>query len=295
MEKLLRRLIRADVTLETLLEEVPEILIDRSQLEQVIVNLVVNAREAIDGAGAITVATSCLDLEDNYPARDLHLTPGQYVRIAVSDTGGGMNLETQGRIFEPFFTTKSEGTGLGLSTVYGIVKQAGGHISVYSEAGIGTTFMVFLPVHGSPAEAMPRRPILPGGTGTVLLVEDDEAARALARRTLEMKGYSVVEAADGEEALRIATADDTIDVVVSDLTMPRLSGEDLAERLRETRPETGVVLMSGFSEMSLLREGRIREGGNFLEKPFTPSALVNVVRQAMSRPHRTRQSSTNST
>jgi signal transduction histidine kinase/CheY-like chemotaxis protein len=282
IEKLLRRLIRADVTLDTALEDVPNVLIDPGQLEQVIVNLVVNARDAIGSAGGITITTSTMTLDEIYSARGLNLTPGEYVNISVSDTGMGMSVETQLQIFEPFFTTKSEGTGLGLSTVYGIVKQAGGHVSVYSEPGRGTTFKVFLPVQDD--HVRPVENVHAGArneTGTVLLVEDDEAVRALARRTLEGKGYAVVEAADGEEALRIATGHNAIDVVITDLTMPRLGGEELAARIRETRPDAGIVLMSGFSEVSLLREGRIREHGHFLEKPFTPNALVDVVREAM--------------
>jgi two-component system, cell cycle sensor histidine kinase and response regulator CckA len=282
IEKLLRRLIRADVTLDTVLDDVPDVLIDPGQLEQVIVNLVVNARDAISSAGGITIATSYIDLDEVYTARGLDLTPGEYVRISVTDTGEGMSAETQLSIFEPFFTTKPEGTGLGLSTVYGIVKQAGGHVSVYSEPGRGSTFKVFLPVHGSAPQphlthgASPR-----GETGTVLLVEDDEAVRALARRTLEQKGYAVMEASDGEEALRIITGCHGIDVIVTDLTMPRLSGVELAARVRETSPGAGIVLMSGFPESSLVREKRIGEHGHFLEKPFTPSALVDVVREAM--------------
>jgi CheY-like chemotaxis protein len=258
------------------------------------VNLVVNARDAIGSAGAVTVTTSCINLDEIYSARGLKLPPGEYVMIAVSDTGAGMSLDTQVQIFEPFFTTKAEGTGLGLSTVYGIVKQAGGHISVYSEEGSGTTFKVFLPVRGDDEYMVPL--VLHSDsaeTGTVLLVEDDDAVRALARRTLESKGYAVMEAADGEEALRIANDHAGIDVIVTDLSMPKLSGEDLAARIRETKPDAGIVVMSGFSQLSLVREGRIRKEGHFLEKPFTPRALVDIVRQAMHHPQD--QSSTNST
>lgn len=293
IEKLLRRLIRADVTLDTILQEVPNVVVDPGQLEQVIVNLVVNARDAIGSAGAITVTTSCINLDEIYSARGLKLPPGEYVNIAVSDTGAGMSVETQVQIFEPFFTTKAEGTGLGLSTVYGIVKQAGGHVSVYSEEGSGTTFKVFLPVHAEGSELPIAPAARPVESGTVLVVEDDEAVRALARRTLEGKGYSVMEAADGEEALRIANGHAGIDVIVTDLSMPRLRGEDLAARIRETKPDAGIVVMSGFSHMSLVREGRIMEHGHFLEKPFTPSALVDVVRQAMHHPQH--QPSTKST
>ncbi|MBR9990598.1 MAG: response regulator [Gemmatimonadetes bacterium] len=293
IEKLLRRLIRADVTLDTVLDDVPNVLVDPGQLEQVIVNLVVNARDAIGREGAITVTTSTLDLEEIYSARDLRLTPGEYVMISVGDTGEGMSEDTQARIFEPFYTTKPEGTGLGLSTVYGIVKQSRGHISVYSEAGRGTTFKIFLPVH----DAVERQHEVSEArtdvhNGTVLIVEDDDAVRALAKRTLESKGFAVMEASDGEQALRIATGTGTVDVIVTDLTMPLLNGDELVARVRETKPDSGIVMMSGFSEASLVREGRIREQGHFLEKPFTPSALIAVVRKAMPRAH---QSSTKST
>lgn len=285
IEKLLRRLIRADVSLDTTLGDVPNVMIDPGHLEQVIVNLVVNARDAVGSAGRVTITTSSLGLEEIYSARGLDLTPGDYVMISVSDTGDGISAETQLKIFEPFFTTKSEGTGLGLSTVYGIVTQAGGHVSVYSEPGHGTTFKVFLPVHGArlhpPPAAIDRGS--DNATGRVLLVEDDEAVRALARRTLEGKGFAVVEASDGEEALGIVKGGDGIDVVVTDLAMPRLSGEELAACVRELRPGAGVVVMSGFPERSLVQEGRISEGGHFLEKPFTPSALVAVVKAAMPR------------
>ncbi|HSK19980.1 MAG TPA: ATP-binding protein [Longimicrobiales bacterium] len=283
IEKLLRRLIRADVTLDTVLEDVPNVLIDPGQLEQVIVNLVVNARDAIGGTGGITITTSRVSVDQIGSARGLDLTPGDYVKIAVSDTGEGMSQATQLQIFEPFFTTKAEGTGLGLSTVYGIVKQAGGHISVYSESGRGTTFRVYLPVQeaGDATTTVISEGMSQSGTGTVLLVEDDASVRALAKRTLEASGYEVVEAADGEEALRIADGKAGIDVVVTDLTMPHLGGDELATRIRETNPDAGIVLMSGFSEVSLVREGRIGEHDHFLEKPFTPNALVDVVREAM--------------
>lgn len=292
IEKLLRRLIRADVTLDTVLEDAPNVLIDPGQLEQVLVNLVVNARDAISNAGAITVSTSRISLDAIYSARGLNLLPGTYVQISVSDTGTGMSMETQRQVFEPFFTTKAEGTGLGLSTVYGIVKQAGGHVSVYSEPGSGTTFKVFLPIYGGATESESvSSPVQQAGT--VLLVEDDDAVRGLARRTLEGKGYAVVEAADGEEALRLVRDRIDIDVVVTDLTMPKLNGEELAQRIRETQPDAGIVLMSGFPETALVREGRIHEHGYFLEKPFTPTALVDVVEAAMH--HEGVQSSTKST
>jgi two-component system, cell cycle sensor histidine kinase and response regulator CckA len=281
LEKLLRRLIRADVALETTFADVPEVFADPGQVEQVLVNLVVNARDAIRDTGRISIATTRITIDEVYATRDLNLVPGEYVQISVSDTGTGMSPEIRRQVFEPFFTTKAEGTGLGLPTVYGIVKQAGGHVSVYSEEGIGTTFKIFLPAHDSTRDVA-NDVATAGASGTVLLVEDDDAVRSLAKRALEASGFAVVEAADGAEAVRIADEEaGSIDVVVTDLTLPRLNGEKLATRIRASRPNTGVVLMSGFSETSLLREGRIREHQCFLEKPFTPAALLRAVRDAM--------------
>jgi two-component system, cell cycle sensor histidine kinase and response regulator CckA len=294
LEKLMRRLLRADVELDTVLREVPPVFADPGQIEQVLVNLVVNAREALPEGGRITVSTSRISLDEMYSARGLSLAPGEYVQIAVSDNGIGMSVAMQRDIFEPFFTTKAEGTGLGLSTAYGIVTQAGGHISVYSEEGVGTTFKVFLPVQAS--AATPPEELRGTGAGTVLLVEDDDAVRALARRTLANAGFAVLEATEGGAALRLAREHPgTIDVVVTDLMMPEMGGEELAARVREMQPDVGIVLMSGFTESSVVLEGRIGEPNRFLEKPFTPASLTAVVREALrtarpkgSSPRRTR-------
>jgi two-component system, cell cycle sensor histidine kinase and response regulator CckA len=248
IDKLLRRLIRADVSLEKSLDPVPPIFADPGQLEQVIVNLVVNARDSMPDGGVITVRTAPVRLSEIYSARGLDVAPGDYVQMTISDNGCGMSEDVQRQIFEPFFTTKPEGTGLGLSTVYGIVKQSGGHISVYSEAGVGTTFKVFLPVHrgtfGEPSAPRAATPLArpasatAGETGAlVLLVEDDPVVRALARRTLESQGFRVLEAADGTEALEVARdGEHRIDVVVTDLMMPNMTGEELATRLATMRP-----------------------------------------------------------
>ncbi|MEX0907407.1 MAG: ATP-binding protein, partial [Gemmatimonadota bacterium] len=297
METLLRRLIPSDITLEAELQEVPQIVADPGQLEQIVVNLVVNAREALPPGGTINLRTSRVWLEEFYTPPGSDLAPGEYVQLSVSDDGPGMSADVQRQVFEPFFTTKSEGTGLGLSTVYGIVKQAGGHITVYSEEGIGTTFKMYLPAyHGATQDATASRSNgfeqrAPAGAtaseadaGCVLLVEDDTAVRALARRTLQSGGFSVVEAASGDEALRLAgESGQRIDVVVTDLMMPKMSGEELAERILEVRPDVGVVVMSGFARASLVREGRLRALPHFLEKPFTPDVLLQTVRDAL--PH----------
>jgi two-component system, cell cycle sensor histidine kinase and response regulator CckA len=288
VDRLLRRLISADVRLSADLgEPLPAIFADPGQLEQVIVNLVVNARDAISDGGEITLRTSVIHLDESYTGQGLQLTPGEYVQLSVSDTGCGMSREVQRQVFEPFFTTKPEGTGLGLPTVYGIVKQSNGHISVYSEPGVGTTFKVFLPVHGQPvpAAATGTTPAVAAArhtAGTVLLVEDDDAVRGLVRRTLVGNGFHVLEARDGEEALQLATESDSpIDVVVTDYNMPNMSGDELAERLATARPDAGIVMMSGFPETALARNGYAPTRRRFLEKPFTPVSLVRAVREAM--------------
>jgi two-component system, cell cycle sensor histidine kinase and response regulator CckA len=287
LEKLLRRLLHADIMLETSLEASSLTFVDPGHIEQVIVNLVVNAKDAMPAGGTISVRTGTVRLDEVDTARGLNLEPGEYVQLTVSDNGSGMSADVQRQIFEPFFTTKEEGTGLGLSTVYGIVTQAGGHVFVYSEEGAGTTFKIFLPVHRGtvletePETVEPAHEATAEG-GSVLLVEDDDAVRGLARRTLQIRGFDVLEATDAEEALRLAReAANRIDCVVTDLIMPKMSGDELATQLAAIRPTVGIVIMSGFEEASLLREGRIRQRRHFLEKPFTPESLVRMVRSAI--------------
>ena len=284
IQGMLRRLITADIGFETLLDpDVPLIFADPSQLEQVLLNLIVNARDAITHNGTIAIRTTAMHFAESYAARDLQLTPGDYVQLTVSDTGAGMNNEVQRQIFEPFFTTKPDGTGLGLSTVYGIVKQTGGHISVYSEESVGTTFKVFFPVYNPNVAPAPlQAPASSIGAGTVLVVEDDDAVRGLARRTLQGSGYAVVEAREGEEALLILSQrSGEIDVVVTDVNMPNLSGYELANRIAHILPRAGVVIMSGFSEESAPDDLTMHRRRRFLEKPFTPVSLVRAVREAM--------------
>jgi two-component system, cell cycle sensor histidine kinase and response regulator CckA len=295
LEKMLRRLIRADLELNTLLTpDIPGVMADRGQLEQVIMNLVVNARDAIPGEGTITVQTSCLDLDERYSAGGLDLDPGRYVLIAVTDTGIGMDPITQRQIFEPFFTTKreGEGTGLGLATVYGIVRQSGGHISVYSEPGKGSTIKVYLP---AATRRTPRPRPAPGPAPapegknmsevgeTVLLVEDDDAIRALATRILRSRGYPVLAAENGAAA--IAAVKDykgRIDLLLTDLMMPGLSGEDLAVKIRQLVPGIAVMFMSGFSGPSQDDAARAHDA-TFLEKPFAPDELARRVAEALKR------------
>ncbi|HSJ26313.1 MAG TPA: ATP-binding protein [Longimicrobiales bacterium] len=309
VERLLRRLVRADISLELALRTgIPEAMVDRGQLEQVLVNLAVNARDAIRDGGRITIRTSATRFDDSYGVRGLDVAPGEYVQLTISDNGCGMSEDVQSKMFEPFFTTRPEGTGLGLPTVYGIVRQCGGHISVYSEIGVGTTIKVFLPVASagenedvaeavdamSPeGERMPPAPVsaaasAPDRVGTngqrpvtVLLVEDDDSIRRLAERTLRKEGLNVIAAASGEEALSRARDEKGIDVVVTDLMMPNMSGEELAERLSGSHPDARIVLMSGFTEEGLKADGRVSAQQRFLEKPFTQKDLVRTVRQAL--------------
>lgn len=285
LEKMLRRLIRADLELTTHLSPgIPGVLADRGQLEQVIMNLVVNARDAIPAEGSISILTSSLHLDERYTAGGLDLEPGKYVMIGVTDTGIGMDADTQRHIFEPFFTTKreGEGTGLGLATVYGIVRRTGGHVSVYSEPGKGSTIKVFLPAGSFDLPPRIRDEVAVAvtngnGSETVLVVEDDDAIRALATRILRARGYPVLSAENGAAAIAAAEAyDGKIDLLLTDLMMPGLSGEDLAVRIRALCPGISVMFMSGFSEPAQDDAARAQDA-TFLEKPFAPDELARRV------------------
>jgi PAS domain S-box-containing protein len=290
LEKMLRRLIRADIALKTHLSPgLTGVLADQSQIEQVIMNLVVNARDAIPGEGSISIVTSSLDLDERYISGGLDLEPGKYVMVGVTDTGVGMDAETQKHIFEPFFTTKreGEGTGLGLATVYGIVRRTGGHISVYSEPGKGTTVKVFLPAGSAPAVKVEKKPETKRSrtngqhTETVLLVEDDDAIRSLATRILRSRGYPVLAAGNGQEAIAAAKAHaGKIDLLLTDLMMPGLNGEDLAVEIRQMCPGIAVMFMSGLSEPEQEDAARSRDA-SFLEKPFAPDELARRVEEVL--------------
>ncbi len=288
MNKMLRRVIREDVALVTsLADDTWTIFADAGQIEQVLMNLVVNSRDAMPNGGTVTVATRNVDIGDGYSVRGAGPKPGPYVQLAVSDNGIGMDQETQARIFEPFFTTKPEGqgTGLGLATVYGIVQQNGGHISVYSEPGRGTTFRILLPRYQALPGDEVERPAAPppsAGWESVLVVEDDPAVRALTRRVLQDRGYSVLEAGDGDEALRLAQKyDGPIDLLVTDIVMPEMSGRKLAESLRTLHPAARTLFMSGFTEGDVLQQGLVEPGAAFIEKPFSPEKLAERVREAL--------------
>lgn len=259
---------------------------DAGQLERVLVNLVVNARDAMPRGGTITVGAEQVELDEAYCATREGLTPGPHVRLTVSDTGVGMDAATRARIFEPFFTTKEvgSGTGLGLSTAYWIVKRSKGEISVESEEGRGSTFQVLLPAATAPAPRLAKVTVTPvlRGNETVLLVEDEPAVRELIRRVLSRFGYFVLTAGNGEEALRVLAAHrGAIHVLLTDVVMPVMGGRVLAERVRELRPEVSVLFMSGYTEDVALLEGVRRSEADFIQKPFTPDALAERLREVL--------------
>jgi CheY-like chemotaxis protein len=238
--------------------------------------------------GKLTIQAANAYLDKEYAGKHVAVVPGRYVMLAVSDNGCGMDEATRARIFEPFFTTKQQGkgTGLGLSTVYGIVKQSQGNIWVYSEVGQGTTFKIYLPrvdQEAEPLRAAERVEALAEGTETILLVEDDELVRGIASTILRQAGYSVLDAADGESALRICRQHEgTIHMALTDVVMPGMSGRVVADRLKELRPGLSVLFMSGYTQEAIVHHGVLNEGVNFLEKPFTPDALTRRVREVLS-------------
>ncbi|HEV3512519.1 MAG TPA: ATP-binding protein [Candidatus Sulfotelmatobacter sp.] len=262
---------------------------DAGQIEQVIMNLAINARDAMPSGGKLTIETSNLTLDEDYARIHAPLRPGEYVMISISDTGMGMDSETQSHIFEPFFTTKgTKGTGLGLSTVYGIVKQSGGYIWVYSEVGRGTTFKIYLPRVASlevaaaqPAESRQLQKVEPG-TETILLVEDEANLRYLARQYLEKQGYKVIEAADGAVAMQIAVAHEAvIHLLLTDVIMPGMNGRELAQRVSEIRPNVKVLYMSGYTENVIGHNGTLDAGVSLLQKPFNLRDLKSKVREVL--------------
>ncbi|MGH7652953.1 MAG: response regulator [Gemmatimonadaceae bacterium] len=288
VEKLLRRLIGEDIELATTLEEdLHSINADPGQLEQVLINLAVNSRDAMPDGGRLHITTANTNLSNEHTGRHFSVAPGEYVMLAVSDTGVGMTREVQQRVFEPFFTTKGQGkgTGLGLSTVYGIVKQSGGDVWIYSEPGKGTTFKVYFPraVEGEAfVSATEDSQPSPGGTETILVVEDDSALRALSARVLEASGYTVLLARNGIEALAIANAHKgQIDMIATDVVMPKMNGRPLVEKLLEGRKGMRVLFMSGYTDDEVMRRGVIDGRTAFLQKPFTPGQFAKKVREVL--------------
>ena len=293
LEPMLRRLIGEDIHVTVIRAPSScEVVADPGQLEQVLVNLAVNGRDAMPGGGTLTVEVARVEVgpDDAGAGRERWQTvpPGSYVMLAVSDTGCGMDEDVQAHLFEPFFTTKPPGlgTGLGLPTVYGIVKQSGGHVWVSSAPGCGSTFRVYLPcavADAVDAEAAPADAAPPAhGTETILLVEDEDGVRTLARRILEAHGYTVLEARHGTDALqRAAESDDHIHLVATDVVMPEIGGRELAETLAASRPDMRVLFVSGYTDDDIIRRGLLAPGMAFLQKPFTAEGLVRAVREAL--------------
>jgi CheY-like chemotaxis protein len=259
---------------------------DPGQVEQVIMNLAVNARDAMPTGGRLTIETANVELDEGYTQIHTGVVPGRYVMLSVSDTGHGMTDEVKGHIFEPFFTTKEpgKGTGLGLATVFGIVKQSGGHVAVYSEPGRGTAFKVYLPSAGragADEDAAGLR-ASPKGSGTILVVEDDDRVRRMTRLALESLGYRVLDARGGEEGLRVcAEHEGPLDLLVTDVVMPGMSGREVAEAVRRLRPEVKVLYVSGYTDDAVVRHGVLQAGAAFLQKPFTTVSLGEKVREVL--------------
>jgi two-component system cell cycle sensor histidine kinase/response regulator CckA len=288
VEKMLRRLIGADVQLVTTPGAgIGCILADPGQIEQVLMNLVVNARDAMPKGGCLTFETANVALDEGYTRAHPEVQPGRFVMLAVSDTGVGMDAQTQAQIFEPFFTTKEKGkgTGLGLATVIGIVQQSGGSITVNSRLGRGTTCRIYFPrLEDDRSDASPGPPGAPlaRGSETILLVEDADPLRGMIREILEGAGYTVLEYEDPEQALhRVTTLDAPVALLLTDVVMPRLSGPDLARSVRATRPEINVLFMSGYSDEATGLHGALGPGTQFIQKPFSADALLAKVREAL--------------
>jgi len=288
VDRLLRRLLGEDIELHALLADgLGRVKADPGQIEQVILNLAVNARDAMPRGGKLTVETGNVALDETYARERVEVKPGDYVLLAVSDTGTGMSPETCSHIFEPFFTTKdpAKGTGLGLSTVYGIVKQSDGHISVYSEPGMGTTLRIYLPrveEAQAAASAEPAAAATDTGNETILLVEDEDGVRGLVRQVLKRKGYSVLEARDGGEALLTCEHfHEPIHLLLTDVVLAHMSGRELAERLSVLRPEMKVLYMSGYTDDAIVQHGVLTQEAAFLQKPFTTEALARKVREVL--------------
>jgi CheY-like chemotaxis protein len=284
---MLSRLIGEDIELKVVLNPlVWKVKVDPGQVEQVIMNLVVNSRDAMPQGGKVTIETINIELDEAYASQHPETRQGQYVQVSVSDTGCGMDAATQARIFEPFFTTKEpdKGTGLGLSVVHGIVKQSGGRVEVYSELGLGTTFKIYLPMADDEAPAS--RLITPkrarSGKETILLVEDEAGVRSLARLILEKQGYKVLDAKNGEEAVALSrNFGGIIDIMVTDTVMPKMSGPQLAQHLTASRPKMKVLYLSGYTDDAVVHHGIIDPDTPFLQKPFTSEALANKVRELL--------------
>ena len=288
MNKMLHRLISENIELHTILEpNLCHIKADPSQIEQVVLNLVINARDAMPMGGKITIEAKNIVFKQSFYWEDLEIRSGKYLMLSISDTGTGMDAETKKRIFEPFFTTKKEGkgTGLGLATVYGIVKQSGGFVNVYSEKGIGSTFKLYFPCVKEPAEPIKSKTVSSEsltGTETILVAEDEDNLRNLVCEILRSHGYNVLEAANGGSALlKCEKYKKPIHLILSDVVMPEMSGAELVERLLPIHPEMKVMYMSGYTDDAVIRHGILEEKVQFLQKPFSPNSLLEKVRSIL--------------
>ena len=288
LEKILKRIIGEDIELVSYLSEnLWSVRVDPSQIEQVIINIVVNARDAMPHGGKLTIETANVELDEEYTKRHLEVTPGPYVMLSISDTGVGMTKEVQEKIFEPFFTTKEmgRGTGLGLSTVYGIVKQFGGNIWVYSEVGKGSTFKIYLPRVEEPLDEVVRKEVIgeiPRGSETILVVEDEEVVRKLAVKALKKQGYKVLDAPDGGQALILCEKyQDPIHLILTDVVMPGINGRELVERLKRIHPEMKALYMSGYTDNVVFHHGILEQELAFIQKPFTLENLGRKVREVL--------------
>ena len=287
--KMLQHLIGEDIELEVLLgAEAAMVRVDPGQIEQVMMNLAINARDAMPNGGKLIIQTGTALLDETYSRRHPGVAIGSYATLSISDTGYGMTPEVKAHLFEPFFTTKPTGmgTGLGLATSYAIVKQAGGHISAYSEVGKGATFVIYLPLVEKEAETLAPEattPELLGGTETILLAEDEAVVRDMVGMVLRELGYKVQEAANGEEALRILEENgkQKIDLLITDLVMPRMGGKELAARVQAAHPNTKILFISGYTGELVIRQGELEPGTAFLQKPFVPSVLARKVREIL--------------
>ena len=286
--RLVRRMLDDNIEVELQMEpDLNSTFIDRSRLTQAILNLIINARDAMPDGGTLTIRTANADLDQTYAATHKDVTPGPYVLLQLTDSGTGIDPADQSRVFDPFFTTKEHGTGLGLAGVFGLVKQSRGHISLYSESGIGTTFKLYFPVtsatHAGTSE--PEQVGLVGGDETILLVDDNEMVRSLVTMALESYGYSVLVASGGTQALAIAKDHaDVIDLVLTDVVMPGLNGRELADRLLADQPNLKVLFTSGYPADTIIRHGIEEARTAFLEKPYLPGELARKIRQVIEQP-----------
>jgi CheY-like chemotaxis protein len=288
LEKMLRRVIGEDITMVIrLAEDLGSVRADVGQIEQVILNLAVNAKDAMPSGGKLTIETANVALDESYARGHVDVTPGPYVMLSVSDTGTGMTPEVRERIFEPFFTTKEKGkgTGLGLSTAYGIVIQSKGHIWVDSVQGKGTIFKIYLPRVFKPLEEIKKEVLgqeFPHGNEKILIVEDEEEVRKLVSKMLEKQGYAILETSSGQEALlACGRCEGRIHLMLVDVIMPGMSGSELAKALKPLYPEIKILYMSGYTDDAIARHGVLEKGVNYIQKPFTLEGLARKVREVL--------------